>query len=440
MKRILVAAVCSLVLFSCSKKDYKKALHDPLLYSKTVHELNVVVMGNNFSPIVASRNYMYAAVAGYEAIAAGYPDKYYSLAGQIHGLDKVPKPEAGKPIDFEFVSLLAYCKLGETVTFPAGSMKEYVDELKKMATDGGMPADEYNNSLAYADSLSAAIIAWSKKDNYLQTRTFPKYTAIDSPGYWVRTPPMYADAMEPYWSKIRTVVIDSAHQFNTPAPPAFNVTDTASKYYHEVMLIKQAVENLDDEQRHIAEFWDDNPFRLNTSGHANMVTKKFSPPGHWMGIIGIGAKDAHFDFAETTYAFAATSLAMFDSFVFCWDEKYRRNTIRPESVINRYFDADWKPFLQTPPFPEYLCGHSTVSATAAEVLTNVFGDNFNYTDTTELEFGIKSRSYKSFREAAIENNSARFYGGIHFHNSCLVSTEYGKKIGDLVVQRLKFKK
>lgn len=441
MKRILIFTVCGILLLSCNKKnDYREVLHNPLLYSNTVHELNVVVMGNNFSPIIASRNYLYAAIAGYEAIAAGYPDKYYSLAGQLNGLKYVPRPQQGKAIDFEFTALLSYCKLGEAVTFPAGSMKEYVDSLKKMAKDHGMPSDEFENSVAFADTLSAVIMAWSKKDNYAQTRSFPKYNVIDSPGYWVPTPPAYADAMEPHWRKIRTVVLDSANQFTVPRPPKFDLTDKKSKYYHEVMAIKNAVDSLTDEQKHIAEFWDDNPFKLNVAGHVMFGTKKFSPPGHWMGIVGIAAKNAKFDFAATAYAYAATTIAMFDAFIFCWDEKYRSSYARPESVINKYIDPEWKPFLQTPPFPEYLCGHSTVSATAAEALTNVFGDNFRYTDTTELEFGIKSRSFKSFRDAAIENNWARFYGGIHFHNSCIISTEYGKKVGDLIVQRLNFKK
>ena len=52
-------------------------------------------MGNNFSPIVASRNYLYASVAAYEVIAAGYPDKYKSLAGQLNGLESVPKASPG---------------------------------------------------------------------------------------------------------------------------------------------------------------------------------------------------------------------------------------------------------------------------------------------------------------------------------------------------------
>jgi hypothetical protein len=57
-----------------------------------------------------------------------------------------------------------------------------------------------------------------------------------------------------------------------------------------------------------------------------------------------------------------------------------------------------------------------------------------------LEFGIKSRSYKSFRDAANENVWARFYGGIHFHNSCIVSNQYGKVVGDSVAIKLVMKK
>jgi hypothetical protein len=179
---------------------------------------------------------------------------------------------------------------------------------------------------------------------------------------------------------------------------------------------------------------------MNVTGHVMFGTKKFSPPGHWMGIVGIAAKQAKSDYPTTVYAYAITSVALFDAFIQCWDEKFRHNTARPETVINKYIDPDWRPFLQTPPFPEYTCGHSTCSSAAAEALTSVFGDNFAYTDTTETEFGIKARSFKSFRDAAEENNWARFYGGIHFHNSCIVSTEYGRKVGDLVVDKLKMRK
>ena len=439
MKKISLLLCVAVSLFACKENDYKEIIHDPALFSNTVHELNQVVMGNNFSPIVASRNYLYASVAAYEVIAAGYPKQYASLAGQAKGLGTVPAP-SDTAIDFEFAALLAYCKLGEAVTFPEGSMKDYVDSLKHLAKDHGMPSDVFKSSVDYADAVSAAIMAWSKKDNYAQTRSATRYTVIDTPGRWVPTPPAYTSAMEPHWCEIRPVVLDSCNQFSAPAPYTFNMKDTNSDYYKQVMTSKIAIENLTEEQKHIADFWDDNPFKLNVSGHVMYGTKKFSPPGHWESVVGIAAKKANADFATTVYAYTKTSIALFDAFIQCWNEKYKYNTVRPETVINKYIDGNWMPYLQTPPFPEYTCGHSTCSSAAAEALTSVFGDNFVYTDTSESEFGIKSRSYKSFRHAAEENNWARFYGGIHFHHSCIVSNEMGKKVGDLVNARLKMKK
>jgi len=428
-------------LVACNgKKDYDAVFKDPNLYCATVYQLNTVVMGNNFSPIVASRNYLYANVAAYEVVAGSYPDEYNSLAGQVNGLKAVPKPIDGKPVNAEFAALLAFCKLGEAVTFPAGSMKDYVDSLKKLAEDHGMPSEVFKNSVAYADTVSSAIMKWSRKDNYLETRGAPEYTVMDSPGRWVPTPPAYTSAMEPHWNTIRPVVMESAGQFTPPPPLQFDVTNKNSDYCKEVMNIKNAGDSLTEEQAWIADFWDDNPFKLNVSGHLMFGTKKFSPPGHWMSIAGIAAKKAKADFPTTVCAYAKTAIALFDAFIQCWDEKFRHNTARPETVINKYFDANWRPHLQTPPFPEYTCGHSTCSSAAAETLTSVFGDNFSYTDTTELEFGIKSRSFTSFRAAAEENNWARFYGGIHFHHSCIISTAYGRKVGELVVARLKMKR
>ncbi|MHA4808455.1 vanadium-dependent haloperoxidase [Flavitalea flava] len=438
---ILGFSLILLGLISCnSKKDYDKVFKDPALLYNTVHELNYVVMGNNFSPIVASRNYMYAAIAAYEVVAAGYPDKYTSLAGQLHGLKEVPQPLPEKKVNVELASLLAYCKLGEAVTFPEGSMKGYVDSLKRLAKDHGMPDDLYDNTLAFSDSVGMAIIRWSKKDNYLQTRGAPEYSVNDSPGRWVPTPPAYTSAMEPHWKEIRTLVIDSPRQFIPQPPYPFDITNPSSLYFQEVKKIQVAVDSLTPEQAFIADFWDDNPFKLNVSGHLMFGTKKFSPGGHWMGIVGIAAKQSGADFPETVYAYAKTAIALFDGFIQCWNIKYTYNTSRPETVINKYFDPNWRPHLQTPPFPEYTCGHCTISAACSEALTSVFGDNFKYTDTTELEFGIPQRSYSSFREAAKENVMARFYGGIHFYYCCIRSNEMGREVGALVADRLRMKK
>ena len=441
MKRLTMGLCVVICFLACRKNDeYKAYLHNPELFSHTVHELNTVVMGNNFPPMVAARNYVYAAIAAYEVMVSGHPAEYQSLAGQVNGLKSISLPPADKAADLELAALLAYMKVGEAVTFPEGSLQVYKDSILQVARDKGLPAETEKASQLLADSVSASIIRWSKKDNYLQTRGAEKYTVLDIPGRWVPTPPLYGSAAEPHWMHIRPMVIDSAGIFAPPPPPDFNITDTKSKYYSEVLLIKNAVDSLTPEQKHIAEFWDDNPFKMNVTGHVMYGSKKFSPSGHWMSVIGIAAKTAKADYATTVYAFAKTSIALFDAFIECWYVKFKYNTVRPETVINKYLDANWRPYLQTPAFPEYTCGHSTISSSAAEALTSVFGDHFAYTDSTELEFGIKNRSFKSFREAALENNWARFYGGLHFHNSCIISTEIGAKVGQLVADRLKMKK
>ena len=333
MYRSLVIIGVMTGLVACnSKKDYDAVFKDPNLYCATVYQLNTVVMGNNFSPIVASRNYLYANVAAYEVVAGSYPDQYNSLVGQVNGLKAVPKPVAGKPVQAEFAALLAFCKLGEAVTFPAGSMKDYVDSLKKLAEDHGMPSDVFKNSVAYADTVSSAIMKWSRKDNYLETRGAPEYTVMDSPGRWVPTPPAYTSAMEPHWNTIRPAVMEKANQFTPPPPFKFDVKDKNSDYCKEVMSIKNAVDSLTEEQAWIADFWDDNPFKLNVSGHVMFATKKFSPAGHWMNIVGIAAEKAKADFSTTVAAYAETSIALFDAFISCWDEKYRSNEIRPEGL------------------------------------------------------------------------------------------------------------
>ena len=441
MKNLAILVFMYVGLTACNtNNDFKTITHNPDLYAHTVHELNQVVMGNNFSPIVASRNYAYAAIAGYEVMAAGDPSNYQSLAGQLKGLTEVPTIKDTANIDFSYASLIAYCMVGEAVTFPEGSLKEYTDSLHQLVKDHGMPTKMIAASESFAKEMGAAIIAWSKKDNYAQTRSAEKFTVKDIPGRWVPTPPMYASAAEPHWKEIRTMVLDSASQFRPSAPPAFNVTDKNSEYYKNVMMVKNAVDSLTDEQKHIANFWDDNPFKVNVTGHAMFSTKKFSPPGHWMSIVGIANKTAKKDFNTAVYAYAKTAIALFDAFIHTWDAKYEYNTVRPETVINKYFDQNWRPLLQTPAFPEYTCGHSTISSSAAEALTSVYGDNFAYTDSTELEFGIENRSFTSFRAAAEENNWARFYGGIHFHNSCITSTQKGKAVGNWVVDHLKMKK
>jgi hypothetical protein len=99
-------------------------------------------------------------------------------------------------------------------------------------------------------------------------------------------------------------------------------------------------------------------------------------------------------------------------------------------------DAQWVPFIQTPPFPEFTSGHSVTSNAAATILTALLGDNFCFTDKTEIPFGNSSRSFNSFYEASLQSSTSRVYGGIHYPETARISVLQGKAIGKNVLQLL----
>ena len=125
-----------------------------------------------------------------------------------------------------------------------------------------------------------------------------------------------------------------------------------------------------------------------------------------------------------------------DAFICCWDEKYRSNRIRPETAIRKYIDATWDPLLQTPPFPEYTSGHSTISAASSVILTYYIGNNFSFRDSIEDRYGLKPRTFTSFQQAADEAAISRFYGGIHYMDANINGKEQGRRVGEWVLHKI----
>jgi hypothetical protein len=111
--------------------------------------------------------------------------------------------------------------------------------------------------------------------------------------------------------------------------------------------------------------------------------------------------------------------------------------MRPETYIEKYIDPSWDPILQTPPFPEYPSGHSVISSAAAATLTNLFGDNVSYMDSTEVEFGLPARKFTSFYQASEEAAISRLYGGIHFRPAIENGSLQGRKLGQFIVNKIK---
>lgn len=394
--------------------------------------LTDAVVYDIFSPPAASRVYAYVALATYESVEV-YHDDLIELSGKLND-SKAKSTELPKESFKPLVALTAFNKAAKHFVFSEDKIDDYYQIKRKEFKDLGIPKSIWEASESYGNQIADLVIAYSGSDGYAETRT-KKYKVSNQPGDWLPTPPDYMDAIEPNWNQLRPFIIDSATQFIPLKPTAFN-TNKSSLFYKELMEVYDVGNQLDDEQIDIAKFWDCNPFVTLHQGHYMQGRKKITPGGHWMGIAGIAAVEAESDFFKTIQSYTLTSLALADAFISCWDEKYRSRLIRPETAINAYIDPDWRPLLTTPPFPEYTSGHSVISAAAAETLTYLYGDNFTYSDTVEVKYGLDSRDFKSFKAASQEAAISRLYGGIHYRPAIDNGVEQGIKVGEYIVGKL----
>ncbi len=415
--------------------NFQEEAKQPEFIHRSMKQLTDVIVHDIFSPPVASRIYVYPSVSAYECLRYAYPE-YKSLGDQLSGLSNLPKPDAKKEYCYPLASVHAFLKTGKFLIFSEDKMEAFQDSIYQEFKDLGISKKVYENSIAFGDTISNHVLAWAKTDMYSETRTFPKYTIPNDIAKWKPTPPDYMDGIEPHWREIRPLVIDSAQQFPPPPPTAFSI-DKNSQFYKETMEVYEVVKNANEEEIAIAKFWDCNPYVSHHTGHVMYATKKITPGGHWMGITYIATNKVNADMMKTLEAYTLVSINLFDAFISCWDEKYRSSLVRPETIINSYIDEDWQPTLQTPPFPEHTSGHSVISTASAVALTNLFGENFSFVDSTEVEYGLPPRSFNSFLEASGEAAVSRLYGGIHYRPAIDYGVDQGKKIGELIVERVK---
>ncbi len=436
-KRISLIAALLLVLASCQKKQEPVEV-SPEEFHASVDKVIEIMIHDIFSPPVASRIFAYSNIAAYE-IVAKKNDTYKSLAGQVTDLKSIPDPKNSENVNYEMAALIAHMDISKRLIFSEERMESFRDSLYTIWMDKNETV--FNASKAYGLEVADFVGEWMNKDNYKETRTMPKFSVdSDDPSRWQPTPPAYMNGIEPHWEKIRPFAIDSAQQFKPIPPPEFSM-EKDSKFYKEVMEVYEVRKSMigkgdKSEEIAIAQFWDCNPYVSVTRGHLMFATKKITPGAHWIGITKIASRKTDADFAKTIYAYTKTSIAIADAFISCWDEKYRSNLIRPETVINEYIDDSWEPVLQTPPFPEYTSGHSVVSGAAAIALTDIFGDNFAFDDDTEVAYGLPVRSFTSFKQASDEAALSRMYGGIHYRAAIDVGIKQGRDLGKFIVDKL----
>lgn len=391
------------------------------------------VMTDLFTPIVSSRVYVYPTIAFYECIRYDDP-AMTSLAGKLNGLNTLPAPPAGKKIDPFIAACVSFSHVAQVLV---GSEYKFSDWRKAFADSLFLHGDSMmaQHSILFGRSVADSIIAWTKRDNYLKSRATTRFVYSSAPGAWQPTPLDYAQALEPYWNTIRPMTLKSASQF-APKEKLVYSKSKDSKFYKTVLETYNIGKNLDTLQKEIALYWDDNPNVSVNIGHLNYFIHKVSPGGHWILIGQQACKQKNIPVTKAAQVYALTSIAIFDAFISCWDEKYRSNLIRPITIINRIIDKNWTPYIQTPPFPEFTSGHSVVSDAAAVVLTALLGEHYEFTDEIEIQFGNKARHFKSFLDAAYESTWSRVYGGIHYPETARISIVQGKEVGNHVLKTL----
>jgi hypothetical protein len=427
------------------------------------------------SPPVASRVSAYAAIALYEGWAA-FSDSLKTLAGQLNGLDSLPRPRREERYDAALVAMEAQTVVLRDL-YKEGFASTQVtitalhDSLLSARLLQGVTPQVRDRSLTFGRALGQSILAWAARDGFAGRSV--TYQPLTGPQYWSPTataaqyrsqnlsaerdfvgfnnptaaarPGQVGDrditvnrpkrpnasvpginptlALEPHWGEMRSFALESAD--SCAPPPAIPFSDrTGSAFYAQAQAVYDAGRQLTDEQKKIAYFWADNPGESGT------------PSGHWLSVISQLADQRHLSPERVVEVYALTTIAVADAFIECWWVKYRYSVLRPVSYIKRYIDPNWEPLLNTPPFPSYTAGHSTQSAAAAEVLTALLGDTTAYTDATHINLGHPAKRLASFRAAAAEAAVSRLYGGIHYPVDNELGAAAGRCVGQHVLARV----
>jgi hypothetical protein len=238
------------------------------------------------------------------------------------------------------------------------------------------------------------------------------------PGVWIPTPPAFLPYLLPQWGFVVPFGMSNSSQFRPPGPPSLE-SERYTADYDEVRQLGAATGSTrTEEQTEIAVFWADG---------AGTET----PPGHWNSIAQIIASDRGNTLEENARLFALLNIAMADAAICAWDAKYTFHFWRPVTAINfAEPELHWISFIVTPPFPDYVSGHSTFSGAAATVLPLFYGtEDLPFTTGSDSLPGVY-RSFATCLDAAEEAADSRLYGGIHFRSANEDGLQAGISIGE----------
>lgn len=261
---------------------------------------------------------------------------------------------------------------------------------------------EISKGQAIAKQVTALAIKRAQSDRadeVWDVRTRPKPTT----GMWEGAPPLEsAQPQEPLAGQWRTWVLKNGAEIQPPPPPALDsaILEKSTREVYEVFT------RLTPEQKKIASDW-------------HLDQGSATPPGVWNLKARLLADKSGMSNESRVRVYTALNIAMMDAAIACWHAKYTWWTARPLTRIRSQINPTFLPYLVTPPHPSYVSGHASVSGAASEILKKFFPS-----DQQEIN------------QWAEEAAMSRLYGGIHYRHDNEEGLVLGRKIGQLVLDRI----
>jgi hypothetical protein len=387
-----------------------------LVRADTVLDWNVTALQTTaaavFNPPVEARNLGIVHAAMFDAVNS-IAREFDAYAVEL-APPKGASPEAAAAAAAHFA--LAQLYPGQKTMLDAA----YAASLAPIP-DGPAKAD----GITVGETVAARILTIRASDG-AEAAVVARYVPGTAPGDWIPTPPAFKPALDPGWGTVRPFCLRDGSQFRPDPPP----TLTSRQYtqdFNEIKEIGSATSSTrTKDQTDLAHFW------------VATAPQNWNPAARQVAIAQ-GAT-----LSQNARAFALLNMAGADAFIAAWDAKFTYNQWRPVTGIRAadtagnpetLADPSWTPLLVTPPFPDYIAGHTTYAGAAEEVLEQVFGEHpgviMKLTSATAP--GV-IETYTTFEDIADGVVEARVLGGIHWRTSSVRGRRIGERVGAFAVR------
>jgi len=360
-------------------------------------------------PPYASRALAYLSVAQFDGLVSAWHYKYlYDREApyrQDTSISFAYEPNDIPSYPSEGAVLARVSKRVLSAMFPleVEYLQKMEDEhLQSVLLSGGFVPSDVSAGAAIGDSIAQIALARAATDG-MKNAQAPKAVsdsikaaAFERFGWqWDNLEiPVRPVGLTPLFGKVRMWNVANVEDVRPIPPPALD----SDAYFEDVAIVKGYADNMTEEKRRIANFWQDG---LGT----------YTPPGHWNRFANEFMVESKMNPLRSARTMAYMNMAIMDSGISCWDAKYYYHYPRPIQTIDGF-----KTIAGTPNFPSYTSGHSVFSAAASEVLAYIFPE--------------KATLVRGWaEEAAI----SRVYGGIHWKFDATVGTDQGREVAKFTI-------